>query len=49
MSNVQLEVARAIDTHVDMSLDEKAEVLGRLNSALIGLDEVSGKFSETRR
>lgn len=40
VSNVQLEVARAIETHVDLSQDEKADILGKLNSSLLGLDEV---------
>jgi hypothetical protein len=45
VAQVQLEVARAIEVHNEMSREEKSEALGRLDRELIGLDEVSSKPS----
>lgn len=36
-----MEVARAIEVHGEMTDEEKSNALDRLNSELIGLDEVS--------
>lgn len=41
VAQVQMEVARAIESHSDLTREEKAEALGRLDRELIGLDEVS--------
>lgn len=41
VANVQMEVARAVEVHQDMSPEDKATALGQLNQELLGLDEVS--------
>jgi nuclear pore complex protein Nup155 len=41
VAQVQMEVARAIEVHGEMTDEEKSNALDRLNSELIGLDEVS--------
>jgi nuclear pore complex protein Nup155 len=41
VANVQMEVARAVEVHQDMSQEDKATALGQLNQELLGLDEVS--------
>lgn len=45
VSQVQTEVARAVEGHVDISREEKNDLLGRLNANLLGLDEVSLRHS----
>ncbi|WVQ69011.1 uncharacterized protein L199_007223 [Kwoniella botswanensis] len=49
VAQVQMEVARAVETHPDMSADEKNDVLAKLNTDLLQLDELYQNFARPLR
>nr|XP_018265732.1 nuclear pore complex protein Nup155 [Kwoniella dejecticola CBS 10117]OBR87890.1 nuclear pore complex protein Nup155 [Kwoniella dejecticola CBS 10117] len=49
VAQVQMEVARGVETHPDMSADEKNETLSRLNTDLLQLDELYQNFARPLR
>ncbi|WVR04455.1 hypothetical protein IAU60_001458 [Kwoniella sp. DSM 27419] len=49
VAQVQVEVARAVEHHPEMSDEEKSDVLARLNSDLLQLDELYQSFARPLR
>nr|XP_019008734.1 nuclear pore complex protein Nup155 [Kwoniella pini CBS 10737]OCF47515.1 nuclear pore complex protein Nup155 [Kwoniella pini CBS 10737] len=49
VAQVQMEVARGVETHPDMSADDKNETLSRLNTDLLQLDELYQNFARPLR
>jgi nuclear pore complex protein Nup155 len=41
VASVQMEVAKGIEVHVELTAEEKGAAMGKLNEELMGLDEVS--------
>ncbi|WWD22088.1 hypothetical protein CI109_106577 [Kwoniella shandongensis] len=49
VAQVQMEVARAVELHPEMSADEKNDVLAGLNTSLLQLDELYQNFARPLR
>ncbi|WRT64996.1 uncharacterized protein IL334_001937 [Kwoniella shivajii] len=49
VAQVQMEVARGVETHPDMTADDKNEVLAKLNTDLLQLDELYQNFARPLR